>query len=195
VASSSASQRSARSVLSSRIGASGQVVDQVLDDRQRLRVRGLQVLQHHQAAAVPPDHRQQPQQRLGQYDDRRRLGLRLPGRPLGDEPAQHPAVRPEVADPVQLATSLQGQQGLGDRPERHHRPQRPDPSPQGDQAGLQPEARGGLGQARLADTGLADQEHRPAVPLRGLIEAVPEYFELCVPPDNRRSSCPHGVVL
>ena len=62
-----------------------QVVQQVLQHGQRLRVGVLQVFEHHQAAAATTDSPGQTQHRLGEHDQRG--GLRPTLIPVRDKPA------------------------------------------------------------------------------------------------------------
>ncbi len=73
-----------------------QVVDQVLQDGDGLGVGVVEVLQQQDAALVAAEHREQPEQRLGEFDHRLGVGTRAGRRcgvpPLGDEPGERGAV-------------------------------------------------------------------------------------------------------
>ena len=142
----------------------GEVVGQVLQQRQRLPVGPVQVLEHEQAPGIRGQHAQQPQHRLAQVDQRlvARGRLRLP--PLGNQPAQRGPERVQFGADREPARAPGRHQRLGERPERRrdapgHRPPGQDREPA--RAGRA----GGLAdQPRLPDPGFAGQQHRAAVP-------------------------------
>ncbi len=97
----------------------GEMVEQVVQHRQRLRVGVLQILQHQQATGRRGDHRQHPQHRLGQGHRRHRLAdaeLAGPGY-LRHYPAQQRPVTAQVVFGQQAAAVQRGQR-LGERAQR-----------------------------------------------------------------------------
>lgn len=184
-----------------RLGAQGaqqqdrevrQVVDDVLDDRDGLRVAVVQVLQQHHAAGVPSQDRQQPQQGLGQLDDGLRVAGGRPAPPLRHQPRQRRVVRgkfrigrcargPEVRG-ERLHQGAEGDdQARGARPAAQHR---------------HPQSVGPVGalthQPGLTDPRFTDEEQRaPRTPSCG-VQGAAQQADLLVTSDDDRRIRTHG---
>ena len=112
----------------------GEVVGQVLDDRERLGIGPVQILQDHQAAAGAGDAAQEAQHPLGQHEHGVVDLGNLVVAPVGDEPAQGRAERRELgcvrrvpARTAELSASASGRYATGvavgtARPRRTRKP-------------------------------------------------------------------------
>ena len=165
----------------------GQVVGEVLEQRQRLPVGPVQVLQGEHAARLRGQGAQQPQYRLAEEDRRLLPRHRLRWPPLGNQPSQYRAERAEFLAGRQAARSPGRGQRLGERPERRGRASGHGPPGQDGQAVLARRARDLPDQPRLADPGLAGQEHRAAAARSGRRQGGPQPTGLVVPPDQYRA--------
>ncbi len=163
-----------------------EVVGEVVHDRQRLRVRVVQVLQDDQAPDVPAEHGEQPQQAFG--DDEQRLVV-AEGRgvaPFRQEPGQRRAVGHQLGVGGQPALAGQREQRLGDRSERRGRAARARPPPQHPHPARQ-RVLGRLGdQSGLPDPRLAEHEHRAAPLPRTVLHRGGEHARLRRAPDRPR---------
>ncbi len=173
-------------------GEIGEAVDDVLDDRDGLRVAVVQILQQDRAARLPAQHGQQPQQRLGQLHDRLRASGRPGPAPLRDQPGQRRMVGRELRIGRGAGRPEPGRQRLGERAERHDEPGRGGPAAQHRHA----EPVGPVGalthQPGLSDTGFPDEEQgAPRTPLHG-VQGAAQQNDLLVPPDDDRRSGSHG---
>ncbi|ESU47744.1 hypothetical protein P376_4280 [Streptomyces sp. HCCB10043] len=173
-------------------GEIGEVVDDVLDDRDGLRVAVVQILQQDRAARLPAQHGQQPQQRLRQLHDRLRVSGRPGPAPLRDQPGQRRMVGSELRIGRGAGRPEPGRQRLGERAERHDEPGRGGPAAQHRHA----EPVGPIGalahQPGLSDTGFPGEEQRaPRTPLHG-VQGAAQQSDLLVPPDDDRRSGSHG---
>ena len=165
----------------------GQVVGEVLQQRQRLLVGPVQILQDEHAAGLRGQGAQQPQYRLAEKDRRLLPRHRLRWPPLGNQPPQHRPERAEFLAGRQAARSPGRGQRLGERPERRGRAAGHGPAGQDRQAALARCARDLPDQPRLTDTGLAGQEHRAAAARSGRRQGGPQPAGFLVPPDQDRA--------
>ena len=140
----------------------GQVVGEVLEQRQRLLVGPVQVLQDEHAACLRGQGAQQPQYRLAEEDRRLLPRHRLWWPPLGNQPPQDRPERAEFLAGRQAARSPGRGQRLGERPERRGRARRPRPGRPGRSGRSRPPCAQPPGPAATCRSGLAGQEHRAA---------------------------------
>ncbi len=136
-----------------------EVVDQVVDHGEGVRVRVVQVLDDQQAAVRPAHGGEQPQHRLGEHHQRVVRG-RVFAAPLRDQRRQRRPVRRQLRTGRRPVPPQHRQQRLGQRPELRLGVR--GPSPQHGEAGLLGEPGGLRGEAGLADAGLPEHEHRSA---------------------------------
>ena len=165
----------------------GQVVGEVLQQRQRLLVGPVQVLQHEHAAGLRSQDAQQAQDRLAEEDRRLLPRHRLRWPPLGNQPPQHRPERAEFLAGRQAPRSPGRGQRLGERPERRGRAAGHGPAGQDGQAALARRAHDLPDQPRLADAGLSGQEHRAAASRPGRGQGGPQPAGFLVPPDQDRA--------
>ena len=140
---------------------------EVLDERERVVVGPVQVLQaQHAAGRVAQREAQQPEQALGEDDDgvraQRRADPAVRFRPAGQQPGERGAVGAQLGVPGPGRVVEEADHRAGDRPERPPALHRP-PGQHG-----QPALRGPPGhlveQAGLADPGLPGDEQRTTPP-------------------------------
>ncbi len=169
-----------------------QVVHDVLDDREGLRVAVVQVLQQHHAAGVPAQYRQQPQQRLSQFDD----GLGVAGgrgrAPLRHESRQRRVVGRQFRVRGGAGRPEVGREGLHQGTERYDQTGRAGPPAQ--HRHVQPVGPVGAftDQPGLADPRLAEEEQRaPRTPSHG-VQGAAQQDDLVVPPHDDRRSGSHA---
>ena len=142
----------------------GEIVGQVLDDAERLRVGPVQVLENDDTSAVGQDTKK-AQHALTQGDDGRlHFGLGAP--PFGKQPAESSSERCElgrVGQPVDPNRRAQrfGQRAVGDR-----RLGLDSPTPDHHEATARGDLSSLSGESRLADPRLTEHEHDTAPPLR-----------------------------
>jgi hypothetical protein len=165
----------------------GQVVGEVLQQRQRLLVGPVQVLQDEHAADLRSQDAQQAQYRLAEEDRRLLPRRRLRWPPLGNQPPQHRAERAEFLAGRQAPRSPGRGQRLGERPERRGCAAGHGPAGQDGQAALARRAHDLPDQPRLTDTGLSGQEHRAAATRPGRRQGGPQPAGFLVPPDQDRA--------
>ena len=166
----------------------GQVVGEVLEQRQRLLVGPVQVLQDEHAAGLRGQGAQQPQYRLAEEDRRLLPRHRLRRPPLGNQPPQHragtgrvprwPAGAP-LARPRSAPRRTAGTAWARRRP----RPGRPGRSGRS-RAAVRAISRTSRD---LPMTGLAGQEHRAAAARPGRRQGGPQPAGFLVPPDQDRA--------
>ena len=167
----------------------GQVVSQVLQQRQRLPVSPVQVLQHEQAArprekahaaAAAPPHRGRPASR------HRPRGTAAATRgPGGPARAGTDLVR---RDPGEPACAASRRQGLGERPERRRHAAGRRASGQDHRNRSRAVAGGLANQPRLADPGFPGQQHAcRRAPACAAARAACRLTGLLIPPDQYRT--------
>ncbi len=160
-----------------------QVVDEVLDDPERLRVGPVHILQHDEASSVRGHDPQEPQHCLGEGDDGVLDPWIVPP-PLGNEQAEDGPEGLELRC-VGGGTSAGGRtQRLGERPVGEGSSGRYRPSAEDAQAATFSVRRCGVCQPRLADPGLAHQEDHATLSAGGPLDRIAQGAGLQGPSDD-----------
>ena len=147
----------------------------------------MQVLKHEHAASLRSQGAQQPQHRLAKKHGRLLPRHRMPWPPLRNQPPQDGPERVEFRIGGQPARAPGRGQRLGERPERRRDAPGHRPAGQDRQAALARHADGLTDEPRLADAGLADQEHRAAAACFGCRQGGPQLAGFIGPPDQDRA--------
>ena len=150
----------------------GRVIGQVLQDRQRLRIRPMHVLQHQHRAPLAAHRSQQLQHALADQNDRRRRRVQVVAAPPRHQHPKRRPVRPELPRLRNLPIPAGRDHRLGNRPEgdrlrgadrpahHHHSPLGPNASTHLAQQTRLPHARSAEDGHCSAGSGIAHRQQR-----------------------------------
>ncbi len=163
-----------------------QVVHQVFDDRERLGVGVVQVLQEQELAVLLAGGDEQPQDGLAE-DDHGAVVLGVAA-PVRDDPAERRPVGAQrqvvQGGSVERTAAEQRHQRFGEWPERDGGAGGAAPAPQGPHARAEGHAHGFGGEPGLSDSGLADEEDDPAAPFARVGQCLLDLPQLRVTTDD-----------
>lgn len=167
----------------------GQVVGEVFDNRQRLRISPVEILQDEQTAPVTGHGPQEAQNRLSQRHDRVVQAAAPLDAPLRHQTPEDGSERRQLRRKPTTDTHRRAER-LRERPIRDRGGGAYRPPPQK----RQPTALGirchDLSEARLADPGLTQEKNHTAATVGGRCECFVERGQLAVPSDHVRGQ--HG---